>query len=138
MGDANYAYSPIQPEPKTNKDRFAYMQIGENLDLGFRPIATLSREKGRLGVELISSSLIARRFAESHFPEISRPQLGPSCAALEYPGEETKIFMTWSGVDLENHALWPAYALWIRLGMDLLHRTYADQINAYRDLENLQ
>ncbi len=120
-----------EPEPKTNKDRFGYMVLGEKIGLGFRPIGTVSKQKNRLGVELITSSMTGREFAKSNFSAIIPPKLGNQVATLEYPGDETKISITWSPVDIGDEKQWPAYFLWIRLGIHTLADVYEPHIAGY-------
>lgn len=126
--------SEIPPKPKLNKDRYNYMQIREDLDLRFRPIATLSQEKDRIGVELISASSSARCFANEMPIEIPEPQLGDNLDHLVFTKTETKLHLTWHEVSLENRAFWPAHFLWIRLGMDFLCRAYKPHLSKFNKL----
>lgn len=126
-------FTNLTPSPKHNKEHGNYMVLGDRIEFGFRPVGTLMNLRDRLGIELISASSGAEHLTRKWFEGIPTPSFGDTPVQLEFPGGEVKIVAEWFGVGLENQDLWPAHFLWIRLGIDLLVKTYQPHIAQYTE-----
>lgn len=125
LGPASFCASDIRIKNRNE----GYREFPERYQLGFRPVATLSAQKDRLSVELFSGSSPAREFLNDHWRNLSPIRIGDHTARYHInDGTDCKIEFVWPSASIENQDLWPAHFLWIRLGIDLLVKTYRPHI----------